>query len=412
MSKPKETYAIYLALVAFGVLFLLRCNFGSGSTIATLQPIATAYHGLEYAGSQTCISCHEDIYNQHIKTPHHNTSQLVNDKNVLGDFTINNSLKLNDSIVYKMTAEDSLYQSGFVNGQLINKAPFDIIVGSGTKGQTYLYWDKSQLYQLPVSSLTDGNRWINSPGYTNDRIHFNRAVVPNCLECHSTFAKNSLPTDFNSNRYVKNEMILGVDCESCHGPSLQHVNAHNAKPELKDAQHILDITTLSRQQQLDACAKCHSGLQRPLKMPFTFKTGDKLNSFKIPNHAPIDSTKIDVHGNQYGLLTASACFKKSDVLNCSTCHNPHKNERGNAKAFSLKCISCHQDTSTHSVALTDKMTSNCIDCHMPLFNSSAISFKGPDINDIITLDSVKVRTHKIGIYPDISERIYEFLNKQ
>jgi len=68
-------------------------------------------------------------------------------------------------------------------------------------------------------------------------------------------------------------------------------------------------------------------------MPFTFKTGDKLSSFRMPNHRPIDSTTIDVHGNQYGLLTASACFKKSEALNCTTCHNAHENQRDNLRAI-------------------------------------------------------------------------------
>jgi len=403
MYKPNETLAIYLTLFLCAILFFCRCNFGSRSNTGLLEPIATTYHGLEFAGSKACITCHEDVYRQHLETPHYSSSQWVTKENVFGDFTSHNTLKINDSIVYKMTAEDSLYQSGYINGTLIRKEPFDIVVGSGNKGQTYLYWDKSRLYQLPVSTLTDGNRWINSPGYSNDRIHFDRAVIPNCLECHTTFAKNRLPTDFNSNRYVKNEMILGIDCESCHGPSLQHVNAHIKNPELKDAQHIKDIKTLTQQQQLDACARCHSGLRNPLKMPFTFKTGDKLSSFRMPNHRPIDSTAIDVHGNQYGLLTASACFKKSEALNCTTCHNPHENQRDNLSAFSEKCMSCHQDTTTHKVALTEAMKSNCIDCHMPALNSSAIAFKGLDLNDSIKTDSIKVRTHKIGVYTHIHE---------
>jgi len=242
MSKPSGNLAICLTLFLFAILFFFRCNMGSRNT-AQLEPIAKTYHGVAFAGSKACIACHEDIYNQHVKTPHYNTSRWVTKTNVLGDFTKNNTLKLNDSIIYKMTAEDSLYQSGFINGTLIRKEPFEIIVGSGNKGLTYLYWDKSRLYQLPVSSLTDGDRWINSPGYANDRIHFDRAVIPNCLECHTTFAKNRLPTDFKSNSYVKNEMILGVDCESCHGPSLQHVNTHIKNPDLKDAKHIKDITS-------------------------------------------------------------------------------------------------------------------------------------------------------------------------
>jgi len=39
-----------------------------------------------------------------------------------------------------------------------------LVIGSGGKGQTYLYWNGDQLFQLPVSYWVDLG-WINSPGY-------------------------------------------------------------------------------------------------------------------------------------------------------------------------------------------------------------------------------------------------------
>ncbi|MFD0862080.1 multiheme c-type cytochrome [Sungkyunkwania multivorans] len=392
----RRSFSILFFGSLFFLLFFVRCNSGVKDTMISIAPVATAYDGSKYAGSQRCIACHENIYNEHLKTPHYNTSQLVSDDNVVGDFKVHNILKLNEHIVFKMIDEDQLYQAAFKDERFVRKEPFDIIIGSGTKGQTFLYWNDNRLYQLPVSYLNKSNKWIHSPGYSNDRIHFDRAVIPNCLECHTTFARNHLPTDFNSNMFVKKEMIFGVDCESCHGPSLKHVNAHINDPELKMAQHILDIKTLTRQQQLDACARCHSGLGRPLKMPFTFKTGDKLDSFRIPNYMPIDTTKLDVHGNQYGLLTMSKCFKRSESLNCTTCHDPHKNERQQSATFSQKCIGCHQDAGNHSFSLEHQEKLDCISCHMPLLTTSAITFNGLNSND--HSDSIKVRTHKIGIY--------------
>jgi hypothetical protein len=411
MAKPKDAFAIYLTIVLFGMLFLVRCNFSSKSDLTSLQPVANSYHGEVYAGSQTCFNCHQKIYEQHLETPHHNTSQIATKNNVTGDFAVHNNLQLNDSIRYIMTDEGKLFQAAYKDRKLIRKESFDIVIGSGTKGKTYLYWKESKLYQLPVSKLSLGNRWINSPGYTNDKINFDRAVIPNCLECHTTFARNQLPTDFNSNVYVKNEMIFGVDCESCHGPSLQHVKAHTNDLELKTPKYMTSIKSLTQQQQLDACARCHSGLRKPLKMPFTFKTGDNLSSFRMPNYKPIDTTQLDVHGNQYALLTSSKCFTQSDDLNCTTCHNPHKNERGNLSQFSAQCISCHNNFNIHKTPLKGEEKTNCINCHMPLLKSSAIAFKGRDLNDSILTDSITVRTHKIGIYKNLSKQSYESSNK-
>jgi hypothetical protein len=39
-----------------------------------------------------------------------------------------------------------------------------VVVRSGEQGQTYLYWNEDQLFQLPVSYWTKLG-WVNSPGY-------------------------------------------------------------------------------------------------------------------------------------------------------------------------------------------------------------------------------------------------------
>src|SRR5690606_40297129 len=76
---------------------------------------------------------------------------------------------------------------------------FDIVVGSGRKGQSYLYWRSDLLFQLPISHWT-GIGWANSPGYRDGGANFNRPVPPRCLECHSTYAA-SLPSLGGGNRY-------------------------------------------------------------------------------------------------------------------------------------------------------------------------------------------------------------------
>ena len=112
MLKSGKFYGIYLFGILFLVLFYVRCDFGIKDSIMPIVPIATAYNGLAYAGSETCISCHEAIYKEHLKTPHYNTSQLANRENVIGDFSESATLKLNANIFFKMTDDDdTLYQS-------------------------------------------------------------------------------------------------------------------------------------------------------------------------------------------------------------------------------------------------------------------------------------------------------------
>ncbi|MGA7707494.1 MAG: multiheme c-type cytochrome, partial [Acidobacteriaceae bacterium] len=92
--------------------------------------------------------------------------------------------------------------------------PIDVVIGSGEKGQTYLYWKGDRLFELPVPYWATLG-WVNSPGYRDGYSDFDRAIIPRCLECHATYFK-SQPPPFN--RFDPVGYSLGIQCEVCHGP--------------------------------------------------------------------------------------------------------------------------------------------------------------------------------------------------
>jgi hypothetical protein len=122
---------------------------------------------------------------------------------------------------------------------------------------------------------------------------------------------------------------------------------------------------------------------------------------------------IDVHANQYGLLRASPCFKNSITMTCNTCHNTHENERGNTVLFSQRCMNCHSSGNEKDCKLKQSLgsaiTKNCIDCHMPLQPSRAISVRLQETNAPV---SALIRSHFISIYPDEAKRIINELKKE
>ena len=139
-------------------------------------------------------------------------------------------------------------------------------------------------------------------------------------------------------------------------------------PDEKKAKFIINPALLSRQQKLDNCALCHSGLRENSKPSFSFVTGDKLDDYSTPDYKADTIAQLDVHGNQYGLLTASKCFKMS-TMDCSSCHNVHVNEANNPELFSQRCMNCHNNAN-HNFCTQPAMqglvlNNNCIDCHMP-----------------------------------------------
>ncbi|MEO1012458.1 MAG: multiheme c-type cytochrome [Bacteroidota bacterium] len=397
-NKRIKSIILIAVLCCLGLVLFFK---QSAEPEGTYVPIATNQNnGYAYAGSSTCVACHKDIYEQHKNTAHFNTSGLATNATVKGSFLKGeNRFELNEYVTYHMVEnEGKLFQNAYINGIERKSETFDVFVGSGTKGQTYLYWAEDKLFQLPVSYHIAVDGWINSPGYPNDKPLYNRPVLTRCLECHSTYFENKVPKDVWSNEFSKEKSIYGIDCESCHGPSHDHVEYHTEHPEELLGKNIKSWSKLSRKKQLDGCALCHSGRRVMKSAPFSFMPGDDLENFSTPDYSPGDIATLDVHGNQYGLLTASQCFINSDEMTCVTCHNPHKKERNDLKTFSLRCMGCHDDivqTSGHMTEFGTETLDNCIDCHMPKMASNVLTFLTGK-SDIP--DSLKVRTHLIGIY--------------
>ena len=365
----------------------------------------------KFAGSASCASCHNEIYKSHIQTAHYLDSRPASKEFIKGSFE-----KDKNKFVYnkwtKVLLErekNKFFQVAFINDIEYQREAFDMVIGSGRKGQTYLYWKDNDLFQLPVSYYTPMDNWCNSPGYSNTYVRFNRPVTAQCLECHTTFAKEDEQTG-NINTFDKSKIIYGVDCERCHGPAANHVTFHQQQPKEKKARFIINTKNRERQVRLDACAMCHSGFRDPKQPAFSFMAGDKLDDFSSVRYNTDSVSTLDVHGNQYGLLTSSKCFKMTTQMDCSSCHNVHVNEFNSPKIFSQRCMNCHnqnnQDTCTVQPANGLVLSENCIDCHMPDLASENIKL------DVANADKIVpdlVRTHRIAIYQGKTKEYFEKL---
>jgi predicted CXXCH cytochrome family protein len=98
------------------------------------------------------------------------------------------------------------------------------------------------------------------------------------------------------------------------------------------------------------------------------------------------------------LLERSRCYQESPNLTCITCHNPHEAEKP-AATYSTKCLGCHEAKGCGEFArLGDKISENCIDCHMPVQSSKVIvsALNGKQV-------SVRVRNHWIRVYSNSGE---------
>jgi cytochrome c554/c'-like protein len=402
-----------VCLVAFIGLFLL--------TLLTLErdPSSAAYaqvgsaaaspvlsDRMQYVGDAACLPCHEQESRSYSHTSHHLTSRNATKESVLGSFasgsnvlTISTPETIGDPRLYfsMEAAPDGLYQTAIAeqnSDKLSHRERIDVVIGSGARGQTYLYWSGDQLYELPVSYWTDGHQWINSPGYRDGTANFGRRVSPRCLECHATYIK-ALSSDSQMNLYDRGSLVTGISCETCHGAGAAHIAQERSRSDTVRKQAILNPAKFDRDRQIDQCALCHNGTQREELMgAFSYVPGQPLNRYLAPN-LPDTSEHPDVHGNQVGLLERSRCYLSSPSMTCSTCHNVHATERV-AADYSDRCLSCHRWQSCgEAKKLGIKITHNCIDCHMPLEQTNAI------VSDTAgRVVRTTMRTHWIKIYPE------------
>lgn len=320
-----------------------------------------------YIGSARCEPCHVERFQRFRPTPHARTSSLPEEGTVAGPLDPGKNVRTTRNPLLRFLMEraaDGIYQIAELKegGKLERHTErVGIVVGSGKMGQTYLYWADSKLYQLPLSCMT-GHGWVMSPGYQDGAADFTRPIPPRCLECHATFVQ-PLP-EVAENAYARDGALLGITCERCHGPGESHASYHSAHPGLANGRDIVYPRALPRDRQIDLCAQCHSGHGIPLQAPFSFRPGDDLRDFLASDEK---ESPFDTHtANQVPLLRESRCFRESPEMVCTSCHDPHQEERGQLALFSKRCQRCHKPS---ACGMAGKMgaaiADNCIDCHMP-----------------------------------------------
>lgn len=392
VSRP-WTIAVAIAVVDIAVVG------GLGLRRLATPPPVEAVSAANAVGDRACLACHAD------KTPfegtaHHLTSRPAVRGAIAGTFDPGHDLLAtsNPALHFRMDSTATGYYEVAVSGSAPDTTwhaeRIDLVIGSGHKGQTYLYWRGDRLFQLPVSYWIGPKTWMNSPGYRDGTVHFERQVPPRCLECHAT-SFESVPYLNADNAYDSTRSLLGITCEVCHGSGREHVARERStlRPLLRrlEPPAIVNPALLPRARQLDLCARCHGGIGTPKQPSFTYAPGQPLAPY-LALSAPPPTTALDVHANQVALLERSRCFQSSGMT-CATCHDVHRTQRDSAD-FSQRCLGCH---TAQSCGLYPQrhtaLVGHCVDCHMPALTSNTIiaDFEG-------RREQPTVRSHWIKVY--------------
>jgi Cytochrome c554 and c-prime len=383
------------------LLLLAACDVrAAGSSNAPASSMS--FQPTDITGDASCLACHKAQTTSYLQTAHHFTSRAPSRESIKGKFTreayilrsVNNS-----NLWFQMeTTERGFFQTAalrsFPAGLAHRTERIDVVIGSGRKGQSYAFWEKDELYQLPVSYWTELDEWVNSPGFPDGTAIFTRPITPRCLECHATSFQSLTPP---INRYNQTSLMLGITCEKCHGPGREHVARYQSKTPPKSPADgaIINPARLSRDRQMDACALCHaSGTSRPSVPALSFTPGKVLAEY-IDLPTPTADMHVDVHGGHLELLKRSRCYQSSATLTCTTCHDVHTTQR-DPKTFAAKCLSCHKvESCGQFTKLGHEIDQQCVQCHMPLEATRLIicSANGKQLQP-------QARNHTIAIYPE------------
>ncbi len=333
-------FKMYFAAVCFLLLFSIT-TFAIAAEEGDSG--APEMFGANYAGTDSCKTCHEGIYDVFIKSGHaYKLNKVVNGKPPKYPFTEVPSPPKG------YTWDDITYVIGGYNwkARFIGKDGFIITGEEGDK-------DFLGQYNFANPVVGTGVGWA--------KYHPGEKRPYNCGTCHTTGYSNE-PEGTHQDGLpglIGTWSEPGIRCEACHGPGSLHVE--NPRGVSMD---------VDRDPEL--CGQCH---RRDSVEAVNAKGG------------------FVRHHEQYEELFQG----KHVVLDCVLCHDPHKGviqlRKTGQQTTRTSCENCHWEEEKYqpSVAMT-AMGVECIDCHMPRVTKSAVGNKAMFTGDI--------RTHLMAIDPD------------
>ena len=245
ISSKRYALPAVVAVVVVGAIYSWRL-LSPGDGPSTGDPDAADQAQLYIAGSDAgylpgdaCIACHADVYETYQHNGMGRSFYRLQPGNIVEDFSENSTFYHEASDrYYQMIQRDGRYfqrryQIGF-DGLETNavEKQIDYVLGSGNHSRTYLHRTVSGgLVELPLAWYSaEGGYLAMNPGYDR-RNHdgFRRRVSYECIFCHTGYPELSEGADLSGSDPVFPETLpSGIDCQRCHGPGREHIEAVTA----------------------------------------------------------------------------------------------------------------------------------------------------------------------------------------
>jgi predicted CXXCH cytochrome family protein len=345
----------------------------------------------EYVDKAICADCHTDIASTFSKT------------GMARSFSSPDAASVPNPKAYFHRASGTWYQivakdDGWVQrwwqaglkGQeeSAGESRIDYVMGSGNHVRTYLHRTaRGTLIELPLAWYAEkGGSWALNPGLDESDPAIGRKIGYDCMFCHNSYP--SIPTgheDAGSEPVYAGQLPQGIDCQRCHGPGGNHVQAVS-RPGAKLADirsAIVNPSRLGKERAMDICMQCHlettsaplpNVIRRFDRGPFSYRPGEPLSAFQLSfDHAPGSGRegKFEIVNSVYRLRQSKCFLESKGELGCTTCHNPHDIRHGQEAVddYNKVCARCHAPAElaapSHPSGSKGVAGTNCVGCHMP-----------------------------------------------
>lgn len=301
---------------------------------ALILVVCSLASAADYVGNTACAPCHPAEYAKQ-SASHHAHSLHPIDGSLLGAALLKAGHSPDGRLTYEPDGNRILVrENGAADTLLIQWAFGAGVQGStpvGLFGQQYMEHQFSYYSRLQGFAPTFGHPAHAATPIAELGVFQDSRTIFHCFNCHATGVQ------MGANGPDLRNMLLGVQCERCHGPGSAHIQAPRKQGE------IFNPGRLPAKALIEVCGQCH-------RLPGP-DMGDK----------PELENPVNVRFAPIGLL-ASRCFRESgDKLSCLTCHDPHSDARHRDSAFyTERCLSCHVNPAHHSAV----QRKNCLPCHM------------------------------------------------
>ncbi len=303
----------------------------------------------QYAGSESCRSCHAEAYESWAISNHGLAERRVEPQLDQAAFVPASSFR-HATQSTSSRFDGTNYLITCVGLSRTNETHRVVrVIGNDPLRQYLAAFPGGRLQTLEAAFDPRKNEWFNVYG-EEDRLpgdwgHWTgRGMNWNsmCASCHNTrLRKNYRPA---SDSYATTMAEMSVGCEACHGPLKAHVDWQHQHGQ--EGRRDPTPPKPSRRQVMDACGFCHA---RRSELTGDFKPGDSFfdhQGLVVVDHSAGFYPDGQVRDEDYEFAPFLGSRMATNGVTCVDCHNPHS-----AKPIlpgNWLCLRCHDGTRTNA----------------------------------------------------------------